>query len=82
MVGDCGADLLSGGGGADYIEARCTSPEEGEDIVKGGGGDDLISANDGHKDVIDCGKGEDTVSYDDNATVKDTVKNCEVKNPL
>jgi hypothetical protein len=52
------------------------------DIVKGGGGDDLISANDGHKDVIDCGKGEDTVSYDDNATVKDTVKNCEVKNPL
>jgi Ca2+-binding RTX toxin-like protein len=83
LVGDCGADLLSGGGGIDYIDAICTSPEEGEDTVKGGGGNDLIDTQDGRKDVVDCGKGSaDEITYDDNATVKDTLKNCEIKHPV
>jgi Ca2+-binding RTX toxin-like protein len=77
LVGDCGADQLSGGGGIDYIDAICQLTREGEDAVKGGSGADLIDAQDGQKDIIDCGKGKDQVSGYDQGM--DKLRYCETK---
>jgi hypothetical protein len=46
--------------------------------VSGGSDDDRINAQDGFKDVVDCGTGEDTVFFDRGL---DRVRDCEIKNP-
>lgn len=64
-----GNDKLSGGGGNDFLDGG-----GGRDTVKGGAGNDIVSARDGAKDTVDCGKGKN-----DSATVDkaDTVSGCE-----
>jgi Ca2+-binding RTX toxin-like protein len=84
-----GRDLLAGGGATDLIEAtsewwELTNPSREPsapavvDTFKGGGGADTIRATDGFKDVINCGKGKDTVEYD---VGLDKIRYCEIKNP-
>jgi serralysin len=84
-----GRDLLAGGGATDLIEAtsewwELTNPTREPsapavvDTFKGGGGADTIRATDGFKDVINCGKGKDTVEYD---VGLDKIRYCEIKNP-
>jgi hypothetical protein len=55
------------------------SSNGGVDTARGGKGNDQVSANDGQRDVIDCGDGRDSVEFDPGL---DKVKNCEVKTPL
>lgn len=85
--GDDGSSFLSGGsgkntvhgdGGDDIIAADQSGPGDKEKIF-GDDDDDTINAADGEKDTIDCGKGNDTVTFDD---VIDTVKGCENKIPV
>ena len=42
-------------------------------------GDDRILDDDDNADIINCGKGRDTVFYDDGA---DSIKACENKPPV
>lgn len=79
LIGSNGSDLLSGGRGDDFIEALEASSNGGVDTVKGGRGNDRVSANDGQRDVIDCGDGRDSVEFDAGL---DTLKNCEIKEAL
>jgi hypothetical protein len=77
--GSDGSDLLSGGRGADFIDALEASSNGGVDTARGGKGNDRVDADDGQRDVIDCGDGRDSVEFDAGL---DKVKNCEVKTPL
>ena len=72
-----GSDLLSGGDGNDTIWALGdkSASNPGEDTVKGGKGNDLISSVDGFKDTIDCGRGKDDVTFDQN--LDKVAANCE-----
>jgi hypothetical protein len=80
MRGLGGSDLLVGGRSKDFIDAR-EDAIAGDDIiagldtVKGGPGNDEVSADDGVKDIIDCGTGEEDFATRDQGI--DTVKNCE-----
>jgi len=49
------------------------------DHIYGQGGIDEVDAVDGNVDIINCGKGRDTAFYDVGI---DTVKGCEIKNPV
>lgn len=62
--------LLKGGGGNDKLRGHL-----GLDKLKGGGGDDLIKADDGRRDLVVCGDGEDRADVDS----KDIVRGCETK---
>lgn len=44
----------------------------------GGDGADTIFATDGRKDFIDCGRGNDTVAFDQG---KDVLRDCENRFP-
>jgi Ca2+-binding RTX toxin-like protein len=74
-----GDDKARGGEGDDRIKGN-----GGEDTVFGGPGDDKVrggshgNANDGAKDILDCGQGMDTVYFTDVDVVSD---DCEVENP-
>jgi Ca2+-binding RTX toxin-like protein len=68
ILGGAGDDLLEGGKGNDVITGGA-----GADRIFGGPGSDTIYANDGEKDVIDCGSGDDRAVVD----AYDVVKNCE-----
>jgi Ca2+-binding RTX toxin-like protein len=82
LRGEGGNDTAYGGGGNDIIGADTSDTLGSTDRSYGGGGKDTIFAGDGNLDIIDCGKGKaEEVTYDDNATVKDTIKNCEIKHP-
>jgi Ca2+-binding RTX toxin-like protein len=61
LVGDAGANALSGADGDDTIQSGA-----GDDAVSGGNGNDLINAYAG-ADTIDGGAGIDTVYYDSSA---------------
>jgi hypothetical protein len=63
-----GDDLVRTGAGSDRIV-----PGTGHDTVFGGGGDDYVWANDGQRDVVDCGPGDDRVVVDR----IDVVRSCE-----
>ncbi len=77
LVADDGSDLLSGGRGADSIDALEASSNGGVDTVVGGVGNDKVFADDGQRDVIDCGRGaRDEVRHDAGL---DEIKNCEIK---
>ena len=57
--------------GGDILDA-----DGGPDTVKGGPGNDEVYADDGVKDIIDCGKGQEDFASHDRGI--DTVKNCEI----
>ena len=63
------ADRIFGGPGADGINGGT-----GPDRIRAGLGDDTIVANDGTRDLIDCGPGEDTVTADSRDRIS---RNCE-----
>jgi Ca2+-binding RTX toxin-like protein len=80
LIGRDGSDLLSGGRGADSIDALEASSNGGVDTVNGGKGNDQVFANDGQRDVIDCGRGaRDEIRHDVGI---DKIKNCEIKDTL
>lgn len=64
---------LRGGNGNDHIRAVAVYSGSQSD-VQGGAGDDNIEAHNGVGDIIDCGDGTDTVTFDAGL---DTVTNCE-----
>jgi Ca2+-binding RTX toxin-like protein len=82
ISGHWGRNTLHGGGGGDTI-----SGDYGEDRIYGGEGDDTIEAGsvyrasvsepDGYRDLVDCGPGTDTVSYE--RDVDRVESNCEYK---
>jgi hypothetical protein len=59
LIGNGGANTLSGGDGNDRILAG-----KGADTLDGGAGDDILQTLDGEKDVVTCGDGEDGVVSD------------------
>ena len=75
VVGYGGADLLVGGRGGDVINAReIEGHPPGTDTVRGGRGNDTIYANDGAKDKIDCGPGQDFVQFDQGLDTSDQLR--------
>jgi len=70
-------DTVYGGGGGDLIRTGAGDdtifPGPGRDTVYAGTRDDHIIANDGQRDIIDCGPGDDRVRAD----AVDVVHNCE-----
>ncbi|MBI5104549.1 MAG: hypothetical protein HZB46_06120 [Solirubrobacterales bacterium] len=77
LLGDVGNDRLTGGVDADRLSGGAGDdvllPGRGRDRVAGGAGNDTISARDGARDVVDCGRGRDTARVDR----KDRVVGCE-----
>jgi Ca2+-binding RTX toxin-like protein len=68
LNGTAGRDRIEGLGGNDTINGR-----GGADTLLGGAGNDTITANDGVRDVVDCGAGNDRATVDR----RDVVRNCE-----
>src|SRR3954451_10696267 len=71
--GGAGDDRMRGGAGDDVL-----TDDRGTDRFSGGTGDDRINARDRRgrhdaRDIVDCGRGDDTGIGDDN----DLVRNCE-----
>lgn len=64
LYGMEGKDELRGGAGNDVLYG-----DAGKDKLQGGKGDDAIHADDGTKDQISCGSGNDTVIADANDRV-------------
>jgi len=71
-------DTLYGQGGADTLDAQTNDVSPTTDHSYGGGGNDTIHAVDSNVDIINCGKGTDTVHYNEGV---DRLKACEIKNP-
>ncbi len=59
LDGGAANDSLNGGSGADSLKGG-----KGSDRLLGGAGADSISAKDGKRDRVDCGKGRDKVKAD------------------
>jgi Tol biopolymer transport system component len=59
LYGEGGRDTLDGGYGSDTL-----IPGPGRDVVLASYGDDEVFARDDARDVIDCGRGNDTVAAD------------------
>ena len=88
VIGRGGDDGLKGGGERDDLFGGEGNDRlkggAGSDEIRGGLGDDLLRAggserpNDGARDVLDCGDGNDTAYF---VQGQDTVSNCEVLNP-
>ena len=80
IKGGLGDDEVYGQEGNDRIKGNF-----GEDKVFGGPGDDKVrggshgQANDGARDVLDCGQGTDTVYF--TAGVDEVSDDCEILNP-
>jgi Ca2+-binding RTX toxin-like protein len=72
-----GDDYVFGNEGANILRSY-----HGWDHVYGSGGDDSVYVVDGGADVVDCGAGYDTVSYDrpTRQSRGDKVTNCEIRN--
>jgi Ca2+-binding RTX toxin-like protein len=68
LRGDNGNDHIVVGGAAFGMPSALTSS------VEGGAGDDNIEALNGSPDIIDCGDGTDTATFDADL---DTLRNCE-----
>lgn len=69
LRGGSGRDSLLGGAGADVLMGSA-----GHDGLRGGSGPDRISARDGVRDVITCGRGRDLVIADRRDSV---ARSCE-----
>jgi Ca2+-binding RTX toxin-like protein len=72
LKGNDGGDDVVGGKGRDYL-----SGARGKDTLLGNRGNDRIDADDGYRDYINCGKGEEDKVVIDK---KDFTKNCEFHN--
>lgn len=59
LIGRAGNDTFYGGAGADRIYG-----DGGRDVISGSSGNDHIRADDGVRDIVDCGAGRDTVFAD------------------
>jgi Ca2+-binding RTX toxin-like protein len=80
LEGNQDNDVLIGGPGNDKLNPLDGHQPGTEDTVKGNAGDDDVFANDGNKDVINCGRGtNDIVRYDVGI---DTISNCEIERPF
>ncbi len=83
VLGDAGANRLSGGPGAQLLGGRggddAIRPGPGADIVRAGPGDDYVFLrNDGAVDRIHCGTGFDVVAYRFAVDRHDIIdRNCE-----
>lgn len=65
ITGGDGPDRLIGGPGNDTISGDDTlAGGEGRDIIRAGRGDDTVLAQDGRRDWIRCGPGEDSYAAD------------------
>jgi len=64
--------------GAWVLSSCSRRPTLGKEHSYGGHGKDRILADDGNEDMINCGKGTDTVEYDQGI---DTIKSCEQEFP-
>jgi Ca2+-binding RTX toxin-like protein len=77
LIGGAGNDRLYGSGGRDTLEGGRGRDRlvggKGRDALKGGAGNDTLVAKDGARDVVDCGKGRDTVRADR----RDRLRGCE-----
>jgi hypothetical protein len=71
--------LLKGGKGNNVLLPIDDFGVPGVDVVRGGPGDDEIDAFDGHKDIVNCGSGDDYVRYDRH--LDDVAGNCERRDP-
>ena len=79
LEGNQDNDKLVGGPGNDKLNPLDGQQPGTTDTVKGGDGNDDVFANDGNRDVVDCGRGsQDIVRYDEGL---DTIRNCEIENP-
>jgi hypothetical protein len=89
LVGLGGMDMLKGGTGADalYGGAGNDRPKggSGSDRLYGDGGDDTVragtieQANDGARDFLYCGEGQDTAYFTPGQDF--VAANCELRNP-
>ena len=68
LHGSDDGDQINGRGGDDVIDGR-----GGEDCLAGGAGRDKINAQDGDRDVVRCGDGQDRARVDR----EDRVVGCE-----
>lgn len=85
IFGREGNDGLKGGTGNDEVYGEDGNDKvkgsQGRDKVFGGPGDDVLrggthgQTNDGVRDFLDCGPGEDTVYY---VPGQDEIKDCEI----
>ena len=66
--------LFNGTNSVTVSGAETVTGGTGADVIKSGGGRDKIDARDGEVDVIDCGKGKDTVRAEPN----DRLTRCEL----
>ena len=79
LKGDQGNDKVYGQRGNDRVKGGL-----GKDAVFGGLGDDIVRggthdrADDGVRDILDCGDGNDTVFFTPGV---DVIKDCEILNP-
>jgi Ca2+-binding RTX toxin-like protein len=83
LRGEGGANLVYGGDGADTINAQWAADRGGaQEQIFGGTEDDTIAAEDGVKDVIDCGEGLDTVIFDEGLDTLVDPAACENQRPV
>jgi RTX calcium-binding nonapeptide repeat (4 copies) len=69
------SDRSIGGEGTDLISADDDRNPPSKDVVDGGAGNDEIFAQDGNKDAINCGDGQDIAHIDGGGIGR--VRNCE-----
>jgi Ca2+-binding RTX toxin-like protein len=74
VAGASGSDVVSGGSGGDGL-----SGGSGSDWILGGTENDLVFADDGVKDIVDCGAGNDRVERFD--VFVDELHHCERYGP-
>jgi Ca2+-binding RTX toxin-like protein len=66
LLGAEGNDNVKGENGDDTIDLAVFDTPNAQDKGYGGAGDDVFTAADGNKDIINCGRGDDTVlNFDD-----------------
>jgi hypothetical protein len=70
LFGDEGQDLVVGGRGRDRVNGG-----PGRDRLKSGTGSDVIRAQDGERDLVRCGRGDDFAQVDPKL---DRVRGCEL----
>jgi Ca2+-binding RTX toxin-like protein len=69
LIGGLGEDFIRGGKGQDYL----VGGRNEDDALLGGPGEGCIEADDGFRDYVRCGDGNDIA----NVTRLDRVRNCE-----
>ena len=77
LSGGAGADVLHGGPGDDHLDGGPGDDHihtgSGRNVVLAESGDDVVDARNGRRDVVDCGRGRDTVRADR----QDVLRGCE-----